>query len=508
MERIAMQRIAKKTATTTNITSWKASAIIAVIALALCAAGPALAAKPQGKSGGGGGGGGGHSSGGGGAHFGGGGGAHFSGGGGTHFSGGGTHFAAPARVTPRFSGSVSKSHVTSNVSSNSKATSSKATSNVSSNSKATSNVSSNSKATSNLSSKVNLRTNAGTNLARTHAAGGADPAAFLAHRHFAGGPAFRPFLGHGWHPYHHLGWVGPLFWPYAYGDLFYCSLWPGDYCGYDPFWAYGYGDLYESIFSPYDYAQYVQGPNAPAQMASLTQGMAESCDDEAAEVTGWPINQIQDAVQPNQQQSALLDNLGNAIVKASAEIKSNCPTTVAFAPTDRLGQMQVRLQSLVDAVNTVEPPLTQFYDSLSDEQKARFNDIAPPAPPPTAQNGDSAQSAATPPTIQAQCGANVMAWPGDKIDQVVKPDDAQSAKLQALQSAVAQAGDAIKAACPSDMPATPPSRLGAIGKRLNAMLQAVQTVQPALADFYNSLSDDQKARFNNMGQQLFAQNQQ
>jgi hypothetical protein len=170
--------------------------------------------------------------------------------------------------------------------------------------------------------------------------------------------------------------------------------------------------------------------------------------------------------------------------------------------------MQVRLQSLVDAVNTVEPPLTQFYDSLSDEQKARFNDIAPPAPPPTAQNGDSAQSAATPPTIQAQCGANVMAWPGDKIDQVVKPDDAQSAKLQALQSAVAQAGGAIKAACPSDMPATPPSRLGAIGKRLNAMLQAVQTVQPALADFYNSLSDDQKARFNNMGQQLFAQNQQ
>jgi hypothetical protein len=493
-----MQSIAERTAT--NITSWKASAIAAVIAVALCAAGPALAAKPQGKGGGGGGGGGGHSSGGGGAHFG--------GGGGAHSSGGGTHFAAPAHVTPRFSGSSSKSHVTSSVSSNSKVTSS---------------VSSNSKFAPNVGSHVNssLHTNAATNFARapggrpfaanshfTHPAGGADPAAFLAHRHFAGGPAFRPFLGHGWHPYHHLGWVGPLFWPYAYGDLFYCSLWPGDYCGYDPFWAYGYGDIYESIFSPYDYAQYVQGPNAPAQMASLTQGMAESCDDEAAEVTGWPVNQIQDAVQPNQQQSALLDNLGNAIVKASDEIKSRCPTTVAFAPTDRLAQMQVRLQSLVNAVNLVEPPLTQFYVSLSDEQKARFNDIAPPAPPPTAQNGDSAQNGATPPTIQAQCGANVMAWPGDKIDQVIKPDDAQRTKLQALQSAVTQAGDAIKAACPSDMPATPPSRLAAIGSRLGAMLQAVQTLQPALADFYNSLTDDQKARFNNMGQQLFAQNQE
>ncbi len=503
-----MQRIANNSPA--DITSWKASAIIAAVAFALCAAGPALAAKPPPGKSGGGGGGGGHPAAA--AHF----SAprpaphfaaphvapHFAA---PHVA---PHFAAPAHVTPHFSRSFSKSPVTPSLSSKSKVTPS---------------LSSNSKVTPDVNSRVNssLRTNAGTNFAHTpggrpfatnshftHAAGGADPAAFLAHRHFAGGPAFRPFLGHGWHPYHHLGWVGPLFWPYAYGDVFYCSLWPGDYCGDDPFWAYGYGDLYESIFSPDDYAQYVQGPNAPAQMASLTQGMAESCDDEAAEVTGWPINQIQDAVQPNQQQSALLDNLGNAIVKASAEIKSNCPTTVAFAPTDRLAQMQVRLQSLTDAVNTVEPPLTQFYDSLSDEQKARFNDIAPPAPPPTAQNGDSAQNAATPPTIAAQCGANVMAWPSDKIDQVIKPDDAQRAKLQALQSAVAQAGDAIKAACPNDMPATPPSRLGAIGKRLNAMLQAVQTVQPALADFYNALSDDQKARFNNMGQQLFAQNQQ
>ena len=40
------------------------------------------------------------------------------------------------------------------------------------------------------------------------------------------------------------------------------------------------------------------------------------------------------------------------------------------------------------------------------------------------------------------------------------------------------------------------------------MLQAVTTVQPALADFYSSLTDDQKARFNAMGLQLFAANQE
>lgn len=339
--------------------------------------------------------------------------------------------------------------------------------------------------------------------------GGADRASFLAHRRFAGNPTFRPFFGRGWHPYHHLGWIGPLFWPYAYGDFFYYALWPYDYEYVDPFWAYGYGDIYESIFSPYDYSEYVQGPGAPERMHNLTQGMTQSCDDEAAEVTGWPINQIQQAVQPDQQQSALLDNLGNAIVKASNEIKSHCPTSVGFTPIERLAQMRTRLQALVDAVNLISPPLTKFYDSLSDEQKARFNDIAPPAPPnaQASQGQSDAQQQGTP-GVQAQCDANVMAWPTDKIDSAIHPSEAQRAKLDALQSALSQAGDTIKAACPTDVPATPPSRLDAIGNHLQAMLQAVERVQPALADFYNSLNDDQKARFNTMGRQLFAQNPQ
>jgi hypothetical protein len=349
----------------------------------------------------------------------------------------------------------------------------------------------------------------GAAFAHHHAIGGADPAAFTAHRHFAGDPALRPFLRRGWHPYHHLGWVGPQFWPYAYGDFFYYALWPYDYEDIDPVWAYGYGDIYESIFSPYDYSDYVQGSGAPERMASLTQGMTQSCTDEAAEVTGWPINQIQDAVQPSPQQSALLDDLGNAVVKASDEVKSHCPTTVAFTPTDRLGQMQQRLQGLVDAVNIVSPPLAKFYDALSDEQKARFDDIAPPQPPPGAQasqapSSDAGQSA---PSVQTQCDASVMAFPTDRVDDVVHPNDAQRAKLTALQSALAQAATAVKAACPSQPPATPTGRLAAIGQRLQAMLQGVETVQPALADFYNSLNDDQKARFNTMGKQLFAQNQ-
>jgi hypothetical protein len=45
---------------------------------------------------------------------------------------------------------------------------------------------------------------------------------------------------------------------------------------------------------------------------------------------------------------------------------------------------------------------------------------------------------------------------------------------------------------------TPTGRVEAMEKRLNATLGAVKTVQPALAKFYNSLSDEQKARFNSL----------
>ncbi len=333
--------------------------------------------------------------------------------------------------------------------------------------------------------------------------GKTDPHNFSARRQLAGDPSLRHFLHSGWHPHHHLGWVGPLFWPYAYGDFFYCSLWPYDYCDIDPFWAYGYDDIYAGIFSPYSYDDYVQGPRAQSRMTALTQGVSEACGNEAAEVTGWPIAQIQQVVQPNDQQGALLDDLGNAVVKAGDAIKAQCPTGVSFTPTGRLAEMHQRLQAMVQAVNIVSPPLAKFYDSLSDEQKARFDAMGGPGKGEAAPNQQAANAA----NPQAECGGSVIAWPADKIDRVVRPTDAQRAKLDALQSAAAHSADIIKAACPSEQPRTPPSRLEAVGKRLAAMLQAVQTIEPPLQDFYDSLSDDQKARFNTLGPQILAANQ-
>ncbi len=56
----------------------------------------------------------------------------------------------------------------------------------------------------------------------------------------------------------------------------------------------------------------------------------------------------------------------------------------------------------------------------------------------------------------------------------------------------------MKSDCPTYRALTPVGRLEAMEQRLDAMLRAVQTVQPALENFYGALSNEQKERFNRL----------
>ena len=48
-----------------------------------------------------------------------------------------------------------------------------------------------------------------------------------------------------------VGWIGPVFWPYAYYDFFDYVYWP---YAYDDFWPYAYDDVYYGIYGNYAYA--------------------------------------------------------------------------------------------------------------------------------------------------------------------------------------------------------------------------------------------------------------
>src|SRR5215813_4921097 len=99
------------------------------------------------------------------------------------------------------------------------------------------------------------------------------------------------------------------------------------------------------------------------------------CDEKAPGVTDLPIDRIAQAVQPTSAQRAALDELKDASVNAAEDLKINCPTYQTLTPTGRVEAMEERLDATLAAVQTVQPALTKFYNSLSDEQKARFNSL-------------------------------------------------------------------------------------------------------------------------------------
>ena len=322
---------------------------------------------------------------------------------------------------------------------------------------------------------------------------------YFVHNNFHNVRTFRGGYGYGY------GWYGPVFWPYAYDDIFVDLLWGFGLGG--PFWDYGYGDVYGGLFSPYGYNDLASYSPAGApegatpsranrrthsRQAALSSQLSQMCGDDSKEVAGWPIDRIAQSVSPSAAQNAALDEFANATIKAAQAIKEACPTNIAVTPTGRLEVMQKRIEGMAHGVDIVGPPLDRFYNTLSDEQKARLN----------AANEQERRSRGS----LASCGAvsNATRWPGEQIEKAVRPDPGQQAKLEALKAAMDKAAGDLADACPSALPATPPARLRAISMRLNAMLQTVKNVRTALDDFYDSLSDEQKMQFNMIGRQQTA----
>jgi hypothetical protein len=86
---------------------------------------------------------------------------------------------------------------------------------------------------------------------------------------------------------------------------------------------------------------------------------------------------------------------------------------------------------------------------------------------------------------------------------VLHLSDAQQMLFIAFKEASIAAADVLKESCSNEPILTPTARLAQMKRRLEAMLQMLDTVQPALINLYNSLDDEQKARFNRFGARSF-----
>jgi LTXXQ motif family protein len=310
-----------------------------------------------------------------------------------------------------------------------------------------------------------------------------------------GGRDANGWWGHGDGSY---GWVGPLFWPFAIYDVYDYAIW-GDGAG---FWDYGYPDIYAAIFAPYgrdDLAAYT-GPGPHGRRYRRVPSLQQLCGDDSRDMAGLPIDQMQQAIQPNEALRVALDDLTNALVSGARMIQASCPAQTAFTAPGRLAVMQQRIGAMIMAASAVQQPLGKFYDLLEDEQETRLNALADD------RRKLSAANAATEAPAQA-CGAALPAalqWPAGEIETRLHPNDTQRAALKALQDANAAAVDILNAGCQPDDATTPPARLDAMQGRLEALQRAVYLVSTALEHFYATLSDEQKAQFEAIGQKRTA----
>ena len=304
-----------------------------------------------------------------------------------------------------------------------------------------------------------------------------------------------------------IGWIGPLFWPFAFSDFIDYTFWP---YAYDSFWPRAYDDVYEGIVGPYvveasdvpDVNVPLSSPGSASPSAPQAEtDLAQICAERRSGLTEWPIERIAQVVEPDDAQRSALNEFKDATAQAVTRLLSACPTQLPSTPTGRLAAMRMRLEIMLQAVEIVQPALDKFYQSLNDEQKARFNTVGPEVPQ-TAGEVRSANEQG--PDVTQVCSGQVAVLaelPIARIAEAVRPTPQQRTALEILDAASTAAAEFLNGSCDEGQPLTPPGRLKAMEQRLGAVLQAVTTMQPALERFYNSLNDEQKAHFNLLGTQ-------
>jgi hypothetical protein len=325
-----------------------------------------------------------------------------------------------------------------------------------------------------------------------------------------------------------IGFLGPVFWPYGYDDFIDYTFSP---YAYDTFWPVAFDDVFDGIYGAYGPAYsnyvsdsdddaggtaYVYGNETGAWVTSRGRssraarlaggaggagGATQICSGQTEGLAQYPIGRIAQQVQPNGDQQDLLDDLKAVTAEALETLRAACPSDLPSTPTGRLDAMRSRVEAMLQAVRAIEPALQQFYQSLSDEQKERFNAL-------DTQNTGTGENQKPDAAQLCSAGAqrtNPRTNPSTiaLIDQVLRLSDAQETTLNALQEASVKAGDILKESCPNELILTPTARLAQMKRRLEAMMGMLDTVRPTLLIFYGSLDDEQKARFNRFGARPF-----
>jgi len=283
-----------------------------------------------------------------------------------------------------------------------------------------------------------------------------------------------------------LGQSGPVAWPNALEDIVGFALSPDEYAR--ELRERGFGVIADTITG-----HFVPRPSAPtaATTGSAVQndgGNGSPCHSFSNQ-NNWPAARVEQLMQLKDAQHDALDKLQAAVNHSARTV--DC-LDGATAPPDRLRMLVQALWTVHDAGISIRTPLKAFLDTLDSAQKAQFVSQQPQSNPREAKNAKSGMNK----QYQACAGPNVEAAERmiKEIEQRVRPDKQQPARLENLHKVSSDMAKMLMASCAQAVPADPLARLDSAGDQLTAMNYAATSVQIAFDDFYGKLDNGQKAR--------------
>lgn len=300
-------------------------------------------------------------------------------------------------------------------------------------------------------------------------------------------------------------WAGGVFWPYLFGDYVSYAFWPEAYS--EPFWAYGPSSiLWGALWPDGGYGEEgnvgvggaYPGENQPVPSVGSRfagQGkepVAAVCSGFAPGVVDLPVPRLEEIIQPTPSQRETLAELKTAFAKAAHVLQASCSDQTLLTPVARLDAMEQRLEAMQQAITIIRGPLERLYSLLSEEQITRLENAA--AKP---ENEPGSQPINLTELCSGESGLTNV--PADEIARVIRLNDEQRLGFDKLKEASSRAANELRASCPKEDPTAIEARLQDAQRRIASLIQAIETIRPAMGAFYASLSDQQKAALNEEG---------
>ncbi len=168
----------------------------------------------------------------------------------------------------------------------------------------------------------------------------------------------------------------------AYDSVLGYAFWPKDFAG--EFNRYGYADIIAAIAGPVP-ATDGSGGTHPDQGG--TPAVCQNADGSSGD---WLTERIDRLLRPDAAQRASLAALRDRVATGAETIEASCRAAGPPSPRMRLAALTQRLWAVHDAGVLARRPLSAFYASLTDDQKAKLN-LAAAATPASGNDTAAAQ---------------------------------------------------------------------------------------------------------------------